>query len=264
MNYRHIYHAGNFADIFKHLILTMVVGYLQQKDKGLFILDAFAGIGLYDLNSVPAQKTQEYADGVSRFLQEDSINPDLQFLQRILSPYWQKKLYMGSPLLLAQSLRPQDRLVANELHPEDYKSLKINMASFERVLITQKDAYEVIRSFVPPPEKRGLVLVDPPFEIKNEFSILAEQIFEWHKRWATGVYIIWYPIKADFDIEQMTMAARDAGFAHDKIKKFEILINPREKPDSLNGCGVLILNPPYQLEGRYDALKTELEKMLIP
>lgn len=260
MNYRHIYHAGNFADIFKHLLLTMTLGYLQNKDKPLFALDAFGGLGLYDLNADAAQRTLEYAEGVENFMASVFSNPDLQDFQRVLRPYWEDRTYPGSPLLIAQSLRPQDRGFANELHPEDFATLKSNLRGFKTFKSLHLDAYDAIRGALPPPEKRGLILVDPPFEKKDEFEILARQIEEWQKRFATGCYMIWYPIKAHSATHELFEAAKQLGFS--RVWVGEFLKFPRNKPDSFNGCGVMILNTPFQIPERVEALAEELRQSL--
>lgn len=260
MNYRHIYHAGNFADIFKHLILMMALGYLQNKEKGLFALDAFAGIGLYDLTSIEAQKTNEYIQGVQAFMDTEFSNPDLSNFQNILRPFWQQKSYPGSPLLIAEALRPQDRLYANELHPLDVVTLKDNLRGLKNTQILNIDAYESIRANVPPPERRGLVLVDPPFEKKDEFEIIGRQLQEWIKRWPTGCYMIWYPVKAGAALHNMFDAAQDLDVKN--IFVTEILLHPRNKPDSFNGCGVMIINTPYQIPERIESLSGPLNQAL--
>ena len=256
MNYRHIYHAGNFADIFKHLILSMVLDYLQNKDKGMFMLDAFGGCGLYDLNSDAAQRTLEYQQGVESFMKIDFPNEDLRNFQAILKPYLAKNLYPGSPLLMAAKLRPQDRLSANELHPEDIKVLRKTLAGYHNAKALQMDAYDSIRANVPPNERRGLVLIDPPFERKDEFQVLADQITEWTIRWPTGCYMIWYPIKAGSNLDEMIFAAQDSGMK--RIWMSEFLIHPRNTPESFNGCGVMIFNTPFQIPERVEAFADSL------
>ncbi|PZP56607.1 MAG: 23S rRNA (adenine(2030)-N(6))-methyltransferase RlmJ [Micavibrio aeruginosavorus] len=257
MNYRHIYHAGNFADIFKHLILNMTLGYLQNKEKGLFALDAFAGCGLYALNSEQAQKTREYSEGAGAFMNIDFSNPDLAGFQAILKPYWEQSTYPGSPLLIADKLRDQDRLLANELHPEDLQTLKKTLYGFKNVKTLHIDAYDSIRGAIPPVEKRGVILIDPPFERKDEFQTLARQMPEWMKRWATGCYMIWYPIKAESSMHEIFDAALGLENAH-RIWISEFLMHPRNRRDSFNGCGVMMINTPFQIPERVDALSASL------
>ncbi len=252
MNYRHIYHAGNFADVFKHLVLTMVIGYLQNKDKGLFALDAFGGCGLYDLKSDMAQRTMEYEAGVGNFMNADFPNDDLKNFQDVLRPYYKADLYPGSPTLLADRLRPQDRLTANELHPEDYQTLRQNLSRYQNVKATRMDAYENIRAHIPPAERRGLVLIDPPFERKDEFEMLGEQLGEWAKRWPTGCYMIWYPIKANSNTPALFDAAVDLNLS--RVWTSEFLMHRRGTPDSFNGSGLMIVNTPFQIPERIETL----------
>ena len=146
MNYRHIYHAGNFADVHKHLIFVLTLDYLQQKEKGLLVLDAFAGIGLYDLTRPEPQKTNEFREGIAKVMASAAHNPDLTRFQSVIQPFWDKTCYAGSPLLAAHLARPQDRVIANELHPEDVETLQESLANYASVRITQEDAYQSIRA----------------------------------------------------------------------------------------------------------------------
>ena len=256
MNYRHIYHAGNFADVFKHLILTMVIDYMQNKEKGFFILDAFAGCGLYDLKSQKAERTLEYQSGIANFMDMNFDNLDLQKFQSLIAPYWKLNLYPGSPLLIAEKLRPQDRLFANELHPDDFQELRQTLKGFANTKALHLDAYESIRANAPPAERRGLILIDPPFERKDEFEVLADQMHEWARKWATGCYMIWYPIKAGSNSHVMFEAAQE--LTVNRIWVSEFLLHPRNTPNSFNGCGVLILNTPFQIPERVEALSSIL------
>ena len=260
MNYRHFYHAGNFADVFKHLVMVLALDHLQQKDKGLFCLDAFAGCGLYDLTRDEAKRTLEYENGISRIMEAPSLNPDLQRYQTLISPYWARQTYPGSPLLLAERLRPQDRLIANELHPDDHESLELSLGRFSNVRIPRMDAYESIRANIPPPERRGLILIDPPFEKKNEFELLVRQMGEWKKRWPTGCYIIWYPIKAHLPISEFHDIAREYSFNRTWVADF--LLHDRNQPDTFNGSGLMIFNTPFQLPEKIEALSSELCTLL--
>lgn len=256
MNYRHIYHAGNFADVFKHILVLMMVDYLQRKEKGMFLLDAFAGPGLYDLRSSQAQKTQESLVGISKIMERERVNPDLQVYQKAVAPHWARQHYPGSPLLLAETLRPQDRLVANELHPEDVSELESVLGTFSCVRVTRRDAYESVRAHIPPSERRGLVLIDPPFEKKEEFELLTRQMKEWKKRWESGCYAIWYPIKTHLAVDSLHLAARDLGINRTWVAEF--LLQDRSAPESLNGCGLLVFNTPFEIPERLRALAPEL------
>lgn len=256
MNYRHIYHAGNFADVHKHLIFTLALQYLQQKEKGLFVLDAFAGIGLYDLSRVEPNKTGEYLEGIAKIMESPAQNPDLLGFQKLAGLYWGGRSYAGSPLLAATMLRPQDRLIANELHPEDVEELRHHLRGFERVKVTAEDAYQCIRAHIPPSERRGIVLVDPPFEKPDEFQLLVRQMEEWKKRWATGVFMIWYPIKAGQPVRELHQAAADMGINRTWVS--EILLRKRDLAGGLNGAGMVVFNTPFGLPEKIDGLAQEL------
>lgn len=256
MNYRHIYHAGNFADIFKHLLMVLTVDYLQQKDKGLLFLDAFAGCGLYDLTRGEAKRTQEYTEGIARLMAAPATNPDLKRYQDLVAAYWSRTTYPGSPLLLAELMRPQDRLIANELHPEDHATLDFTLGRFSNTRVTKLDAYEAIRANIPPTERRGLVLIDPPFEKKNEFDLLVQQTMEWKKRWPTGCYMLWFPIKAHLPVDDFYDVAEALDMGRTWVAEF--LLHPRAQEGTFNGCGMLLFNAPYELPAKIEALAPEL------
>ena len=264
MNYRHAYHAGNFADIIKHCAVLMSLEHLQRKGKGAFVLDAHAGGGAYDLNSDQALRTGEADCGIARLMpgMVHITNNDLKQYCDSIAPWWHNNSYPGSPLLIAEQLRAQDKLFANELETGEYKALCANLAEagYKSIKIFQQDAYEAIRAHVPPKLRRGLVLIDPPFERDDEFATLAAQMRHWHKRWANGMFMIWYPVKAgiDADLAPLIHQARDW---HRPLRT-EFLIDNRETAGQLNGCGLLILNTPYQLDERLKALCGELTQLL--
>ncbi|HNQ92658.1 MAG TPA: 23S rRNA (adenine(2030)-N(6))-methyltransferase RlmJ [Alphaproteobacteria bacterium] len=260
MNYRHIFHAGNFADVFKHLVFRMCFAHVQQKDKGAFVLDAFAGLGLYDLASDQAQRTGEYQQGIARLFGRDLQNKDLQEFREFCAADFMQQKYAGSPVIAARMLRPQDRLTANELHPDDVQTLQQNLRSFDQVAVTHLDAYESVRGAIPPVERRGIILIDPPFEKKDEFQLLVKQMKEWKKRWETGCFILWYPIKAGQPIDDLYAAAAEMGLNRTWVAEF--LLRPRDTPEGLNGCGLLIFNTPYQIPERVEALVPELTGLL--
>ena len=251
MNYRHIYHAGNFADVMKHLCLMMVIDYLRKKDAPFCAIDAHAGCGRYDLNSLQAQKTFEWRDGIGRFDSPDMPSDFSLFFDGI-KPDLKSGFYPGSPLLLSRSLRVQDRLIANELHPDDFETLQSTLRGYQSTRVESKDAYECIRANLPPAEKRGLILIDPPFEKRNEFDVLIRQMGEWKKRFPTGIYMLWYPIKPNLAIDDMKQAAIELGLP--RTWCFETLKHPRYQTGCFNGCGLVLFNAPYQIPERIEAL----------
>lgn len=262
MNYRHIYHAGNFADVVKHVILLMLLDYLGKKDKGLFLLDAFAGAGCYALRSPQALKTGESLDGAARIMSSSPHHPDLARYRDRIAPYWGQNLYPGSPLLLAESLRLQDRLVANELHPEDAVSLARTLSPFPQARVLVQDAYETVRSLIPPQERRGLVLVDPPFENKDEFSLLGRQAREWKKRWATGCFALWYPLKQNLPVSALHTAMTELDIHRTWVAEFDRHAEGESEKDGLAGCGLVILNTPFGIPERFRELAPELVSLL--
>jgi 23S rRNA (adenine2030-N6)-methyltransferase len=262
MNYRHLYHAGNFADVLKHITLLFCAAYLQKKDRPVFFLDAHAGAGLYDLTSLEAGKTSEWQRGIGRIDAKASALPES--LKRL---YWDsvrhdfgKGRYPGSPLLLARLLRPQDRLIASELHPETFAALSGILKSNSKVRILRMDAYQTIRASLPPPERRGLVLVDPPFERKDEFTRLATEFKAWKKRFATGTYLVWYPLKAHLPVSWLKQAAIDAAFS--RTWCVEAFVSPATQAGTLNGCGVMIFNAPFMVPEQIAALLPYLQSAL--
>lgn len=252
MNYRHIYHAGNFADVMKHLALTLVLDHMKKKDTPFCVVDAHGGIGLYDLSSEQAQKTDEWEDGIGRFADETDFPADFAAYFNLVKDDLGRKHYPGSPLLASRLLRPQDRLIANELHPEDVVTLRRNLPQFINTHITNLDAYACIRGQIPPKEKRGVILIDPPFEKTDEFETLIKQMGEWKKRFPLGIFILWYPIKSHLMVDALKEAAAELGLR--RTWCVETLKFPRDRRECFNGCGIIIWNTPYQIPERIEAL----------
>lgn len=252
MNYRHIYHAGNFADVMKHLAMVLMLEHLKKKDAPFFVLDAHGGIGLYDLRSIEALKTQEFAAGIGRFANQKDMPDDFRTYYDLVKDDLAQRRYPGSPMIAARMLRQQDSGIVNELHPVDVETLKANMRGHKSTKITHLDAYECIRAHIPPKEKRGVILIDPPFEKTDEFETLIRQMKEWKKRFATGIFAIWYPIKAHLKVDDMLGAAAALGLPRTWV--FETLLLPRNTPETFNGCGLVIFNAPYQIPERIEKL----------
>jgi 23S rRNA (adenine2030-N6)-methyltransferase len=252
MNYRHAYHAGNFADVIKHIVLVLCLDYLQKKEGGLCLIDAHGGAGFYPLDSAEAEKTGEWQRGIGRLAQASGAPPDLRLYLDLIEADTAAQRYPGSPLLLARRLRGQDRLLASDLHGPAFETLQAVLSPYNAALAMHADGYECIRAHIPPKERRGLVLIDPPFELKEEFQTLARQMREWKKRWATGVYIVWYPIKAHLPVAELKAAAQALSLP--RTWCLEALILPRVQPETLNGCGLIVFNIPYAVPERIEAL----------
>lgn len=242
MNYRHIYHAGNFADVMKHALLLRLLAAMQRKPKPFLVLDTHAGIGRYDITSEQAEKTGEWREGVGKILENPppALADYVQTVRRL-------GLYPGSPVFAAAALRSDDRLVACELHPEDAATLRRTMRPYENAAVHERDGYEALGAFLPPPEKRALVLIDPPFERMDEFAFLAKTLAAAWKKFPSAVYVIWYPIKHRAPVRGFFEALRLAGIKD--VIAAELLRRPDTDPAKLNGAGLAIVNPPYGFEG---------------
>ena len=254
MNYRHAFHAGNFADVFKHVLLARMLVYLMRKDTPLRYMDTHAGIGAYDLSGDEAARTGEWRGGVGRVL-AGTAPADIAGL---LAP-WLEALgpledgapaaYPGSPLLAARLLRPQDKLALNELHPQDAIALRQRMNRETRrdgrLRFTSIDAYAALNAWCPPPERRGLALIDPAFEAADEFRRLGAGVLRALKKWRTGVFAIWYPLK---DAAAVDALYRDlAGASPGDVLRLELGIDAIAPQGRLTACGMAVVNPPYGL-----------------
>lgn len=252
MNYRHAYHAGNFADVLKHAILALVIEYLKRKPAPFRVIDTHAGIGLYDLAAEEAVKTGEWRDGIGRLWMQQMPGD----IEEALAPYFASvrsvndgealRHYPGSPLVARALMRAQDALVANELHPDDHQALVQRLRGDKRVRVTNIDGWIALRSLLPPKERRGVVLVDPPFEVEGERERLVSGLKDGLTRFANGIYLLWYPIK---DLAQACTLKRDiAALDVSKLLSAEIFVHQPGDAQRLNGCGLLVINPPYQLD----------------
>ncbi|WP_315920317.1 23S rRNA (adenine(2030)-N(6))-methyltransferase RlmJ [Mesorhizobium sp. SP-1A] len=263
MNYRHAYHAGNFADVVKHVVLARLVEYLKRKDKPFRVVDTHAGIGLYDLSSEQAVRTGEWRDGIGRLLDAgldpkaaDLVAPYLAAV-RAVNPDGAVKAYPGSPMIVRHLLRRQDRLSAMELHPEDAARLKSVFEGDFQTRVTELDGWLALGAHLPPKEKRGLVLVDPPFEREGEFGRLADGLCKAYRRWPGGIYALWYPIKDREAVRAFRSELAGSGIPKLLDIAFEIR-GPGREP-RLDGSGMVVANPPYTLE---EELRTVLPALL--
>ena len=263
MNYRHAYHAGNFADVVKHAALSRLVEYLKLKDKAFRVVDTHAGTGLYDLSSEEAQKTGEWQGGIGRLLDAElSLEADA-----LLSPYLAAvkaanpesgvKQYPGSPLIVRHLMRPQDRLSAIELHPKDFQRLKARFAGDFQVRTIELDGWLALGAHLPPKEKRGLVLIDPPYEAQEaEYRVIEKALKAALERWPTGVYAVWYPIKLRSQVQPFHRWLQHCSAR--RVLRAELLVHPDDSPLRLNGSGMVILNAPWKLD---EALRDSLRVM---
>jgi 23S rRNA (adenine2030-N6)-methyltransferase len=265
MNYRHGYHAGNFADVVKHATMALILGYLKTKDKPFCVLDTHAGGGRYDLLAEAADKTGEWRNGIGRLWGRAGLPPELgPYLAAIRrlnrAGVGSLRWYPGSPRLARILLRPGDRLIATELHPVEAQALKREFAGDGQVLVKRMDGYQALKAFLPPAERRGLVLVDPPFEESDEFERLVRGLQEAHRRWAQGILALWYPIKGEAPIRTFHEAIVGTGMR--RVVVAELLIRLALDPTRLNGCGLVLVNPPWMLAGDLERLLARLTDLL--
>lgn len=258
MNYRHIYHAGNFADVVKHLTLIALLSCLKKKTAAFCCLDTHAGAGYYHLFSAMAEKTQEYKTGISKVIAAKNPPPlvkeYLHCLEEINQHFGSTDMdlsskhlayYPGSPLIARQLLRPQDRLIACELHREEHQALRSHFHGDKQAAIHHVDGWQALKAFLPPKEKRGLVFIDPPYENPDEWTYLAQHLLSALKQWETGIYAIWYPIKTRQLSDQLYQKLKQ--MLKQPIFSIEFMIFP-ETALYLSGCGLAIINPPWQFE----------------
>ncbi|CUW37305.1 Ribosomal RNA large subunit methyltransferase J [Magnetospirillum sp. XM-1] len=265
MNYRHAYHAGNFADVMKHATLALAIAALKRKDTPFFVLDTHAGIGAYDLEAPQADKTGEYLNGIARVLDADDPPAELEpYLAVVRS--WNAggllRRYPGSPELVRGLMRPQDRMALVELHPEDVETLRARFHGDRRVGVHHLDGYTAAKGLLPPAERRGLVLMDPPFEVKNEFERLLAALRRARKLWPTGIYMAWYPIKGREPVDAFLQAIAGQGGA--EALAVELLLRPAVDPFKLNGSGLLVVNPPWQLRENLERILPWLTGLVAP
>lgn len=266
MNYRHAFHAGNFADVTKHVILVRILSYMMGKDAAFRVIDTHAGVGLYDLKGDKAERTGEWREGIGRLFARGLPEP----AQALVAPYvaaikaqnpdGELRYYPGSPFITRAMLRPQDRLTALELHPQDAESLRENFAGDIQARVTQLDGWAAMGTHLPPKERRGLVLVDPPFEEKGEFARMAQSLAKAHRRWPGGTYAFWYPIKEPGEVEIYAKALKSLSIP--KILRLELTIRAPSTPPRLHGTGMVVVNPPYVLEDEMKIILPALADLL--
>lgn len=243
MNYRHAFHAGNFADVIKHVALVAVLQHLKKKDKPFRVIDTHAGRGLYDLSGDKASRTGEAKHGIARVRDlsgAPALDVYLDLVRSVASEH-----YPGSPLITARLLRPADRLVAIEKHDEEFAGLKQSLSSFATTRVIEGDGYERLSALMPPPERRGLVLIDPPYEAEDEFTQVARALIDAHRKFATGIFMLWLPIKSVAVANGFTGEIATAGIG--KLLRVDIDLGAQQgaEKERLSAAGLLIINPPY-------------------
>jgi 23S rRNA (adenine2030-N6)-methyltransferase len=266
LSYRHGFHAGNFADVHKHVVLMLVLRHLLQKDTAIAFLDTHAGGGLYDLSSRFALRNREFDNGIGRLrVCRDAPAPVADYMHIIDSANpgaadreW--RFCPGSPYIAARLLRPRDRLILVELHGSEVPELKRQFRSDRRVSIHHRDGYEALAALVPPRERRGVVLVDPSYELRDEFEKAAAALADAWRKWRNGIYLLWYPLGRRHPLREFHRALCRSGIRN--VLMNELAVLPDGAPDRLCGSGIIIVNPPWRLDAELAELMPWLESTL--
>ncbi|HDR1026389.1 23S rRNA (adenine(2030)-N(6))-methyltransferase RlmJ [Pasteurella multocida] len=266
LSYRHSFHAGNHADVLKHLVLMLIIENLQQKEKGFYYLDTHAGVGRYRLFSEEAEKTAEFEQGIARLWQRDDLPEEVaRYIELIKQVnYGGKALryYAGSPLIAAKMLRPQDRALLTELHPSDYPLLRNNFKEFDNVTTKRDNGFQQLKATLPPKERRGLVLIDPPYELKEDYDLVVNAIEEGYKRFATGIYAIWYPVVLRQQTKRILKGLEKTGIR--KILQIELAVRPDSDQRGMTASGMIVINPPWTLTQQMQNILPYLTNVLVP
>jgi 23S rRNA (adenine2030-N6)-methyltransferase len=258
MNYRHAFHAGGPADVVKHAVLARILVHLRNKPAAFRVIDTHAGAGLYDLRGPEASRSPEWRDGIARLLDA----PIDEAARALLAPYLDVVTalnpggdlasYPGSPALARALLRSQDRLIASELEPGASAALGRSLSGDRRAKAIAIDGWTALNAYVPPPERRGVVLIDPPFEAADEFSRMAQALEAAHRKWATGIFVLWYPTRGRSDSEALARRLRRSPIP--KMLRVEVDFAMQRDPERLAGCGLVVVNPPWTLRDELDVL----------
>jgi 23S rRNA (adenine2030-N6)-methyltransferase len=266
MNYRHAFHAGSFADVFKHAVLARILVHLRAKPAAFRVIDTHAGAGLYDLAGPEASRSLEWRAGIGRLFG----NPLPDAVRALLAPYLdvvgdlnpggRLAVCPGSPAIARAWLRPQDRLVASELERNAASALGRNLGRDRRIRVVPIDGWTALKAYLPPPERRGLVVIDPPFEDDKDFVRLSRGLEGAHRKWPGGIYLLWYPIKGRRSPDALARMLARSGIA--KILRAELCVAASRKGGPLGGCGLIIVNPPWTLQGELSAILPALKSIL--
>lgn len=253
LSYRHGFHAGNFADVLKHMVLIQVLDYMKQKEKSIRIIDTHAGAGVYKLNGAQAQKNREFENGISRLWplkQTPTAVARYTDLVRDLNEHGQLQIYPGSPLLVRKLMREQDRLFLHELHPADFQFLRDCMRDHKNIKVVNEDGFAGLQALLPPPDRRALVLLDPSYEVKSDYQHLIKQVVQAHKRFSTGTFAIWYPVVLRQRIDEMELALQKSGIKN--IQLMELGLQPDNPEHGMTSSGMIVINPPWTLWGEME------------
>ncbi|BCL68140.1 putative Protein involved in catabolism of external DNA [Vibrio nigripulchritudo MADA3029] len=265
LSYRHSFHAGNHADVVKHIVQSLILNALNQKEKPYVYHDTHSGVGRYDLTHEWSEKTGEYKQGIARLWQADNLPEEIQsYLEAIQSLNQDNTLryYPGSPRVARAHIRSQDRMVLTELHPSDHPLLEQEFHRDRQVSIFKEDGFKRLKASLPPKERRGLVLIDPPYELSHEYRDVVNAIAQAHKRWATGIYAIWYPVVNRHDIDDMLTGLEKLGIR--KILQIELGVSADTNERGMTASGMIVINPPWKLESQMNEILPILKEAIAP
>lgn len=263
LSYRHSYHAGNHADVLKHVVLTLCLESLKEKETPFLYLDSHSGAGRYLLQSEHAEKTGEYLAGIGRLWQRTDRPALLDAYFSVLNYYNRSealKYYPGSPLIAKQLLRSQDHLNLTELHSTDYPLLKMEFQKDKRARVLREDGFLQLKSKLPPQSRRGLILIDPSYEIKEDYQVVIQAIHEGYRRFATGIYLLWYPVVSRSQTQAMINALVATGIK--RIWQIELAIRPDNSQKGMTASGMIVINPPWKLAVQMQTLLPWLQSCL--
>ncbi len=265
LSYRHSFHAGNHADVVKHIVQSLILDALKQKDTPFVYHDTHSGVGRYDLTHEWSEKTGEYKQGIAKLWQQHDLPEEiLSYINAVkdLNNDDELRYYPGSPRIGRAQLRDQDRMVLTELHPTDFPLLLQEFRGDRQVRMYKEDAFDKLKASLPPKERRGLVLIDPPYELAKEYRDVVNAIKESHKRWETGIYAIWYPVVNRFDSNDMINGLKKAGIR--KILQIELGVSPDTTERGMTASGMIVINPPWKLESQMQAILPFLKQAIAP
>lgn len=265
LSYRHSFHAGNHADVLKHTVQSLIIEALKEKEKPFLYLDTHAGAGRYLLASKEAEKTGEYQQGIARIWQRDDIPAELESYLAVIDHFnrsGQLRYYPGSPLIARQMLREQDKIHLTELHSSDYPLLRAEFHKDPRANVVREDGYRQLKSQLPPLSRRGMILIDPPYELKTDYQAVVQGIKDGYKRFATGIYALWYPVVLRQNIKHLIQGLEMSGIR--RILQIELALLPDSDRRGMTASGMIVINPPWKLEAQMRELLPWLHQVLVP
>ncbi|MFI0488580.1 MAG: 23S rRNA (adenine(2030)-N(6))-methyltransferase RlmJ [Yersinia sp. (in: enterobacteria)] len=265
LSYRHSFHAGNHADVLKHTVQSLIIASLKEKEKPFLYLDTHAGAGRYQLSGEHAERTGEYLEGIGKLWQRDDLPDDLSPYMSVINYVNRSeklRYYPGSPLIARHLLREYDKIHLTELHSSDYPLLRNEFAKDERAKVQRADGYQQVKSQLPPPSRRGFILIDPSYEMKTDYQEVVKGIQEGYKRFATGTYALWYPVVLRQQVKRLLRDLEASGIR--RILQIELAVRPDSDQQGMTASGMIVINPPWKLEQQMNTLLPWLHKALVP